>query len=289
LSLDKDLLISKLRQDIIDKQQELNKAYETIERVNLFIENLIEDTELGIKATMNLHRRLFSKKLPNFTDITFSSKYIVSSSESSSYYDFINIKEGESFGIIVSDTYGYGLSALIMGAITSLIDRIFNVDSKGILNTLIGEIDELILSKQKEKDLKDDIALFMLNFSRSDLSIEFSGKDMPGLFVLRNNLITYLKPEYDNEFLSTKFKLYPADKLIVFNNGLINSINNDGKKFNIEVLESLLNDLKTLPIGDIVHNIGYEVNKHSSNKRSLLGGDIVILGIELEKRILYVV
>jgi hypothetical protein len=55
------------------------------------------------------------------------------------------------------------------------------------------------------------------------------------------------------------------------------------------VLEALLSNLKSLPIVDIVHNIGYEVNKHSSNKCSLLGGDIVILGMELEKKILYVV
>jgi len=289
LSLDKDLLLDRLRRELLEKELEINKAYETIERVNLFIENLIQDTELGIKATMNLHRRLFSKKLPNFTDITFSSKYIVSSSESSSYYDFINIKEGESFGVIVSDTHGYGLSALIMGAITSLIDRVFNVDSKGILSFLMKDIEELVLSKQTDKDLKDDIALFMLNFSRSDLSIEFSGKDMPGVFILRNNAIHYLKPEYNDDFISTEFKLYPADKIIIFNNGLINSINKEGKKFSIEVLEALLSNLKSLPIGDIVHNIGYEVNKHSSNKRSLLGGDIVILGMELEKKILYVV
>jgi hypothetical protein len=54
---------------------------------------------------------------------------------------------------------------------------------------------------------------------------------MPGVFVLRNNVIHYLKPEYSDDFISSEFKLYPADKIIVFNNGLINSINKEGKKF----------------------------------------------------------
>lgn len=287
MSIDKDLIIDKLKKELEVKQIEINKLEEALDKINSFIENLIQDTEAGIKATMTLHRKIFSKKIPKFSDLTISSKYIVSSSDVSSYYDFIRIRDGESFGVIISDTNGYGLSALVMGAISSFLDKMLNIDSAEILNMLMDDIGELIL--QNSAASKDDISLLMLNFKRSALELEFSGKDMPGLFILRNSGDFHLKPNYDGNFINTNTKLYPGDKIIIFNNGLINSINKDGKKFSLEILEALLNSLKTMPIGDIVHNVGYEVNKHTGNKRSLLGGDVVILGVELDRKMLYVV
>lgn len=285
MSIDKDLIIDKLKKELEVKQIEINKLEEALDRINSFIENLIQDTESGIKATMTLHRRIFSKKIPKFSDITISSKYIVSSSDVSSYYDFIRIKDGESFGVIISDTNGYGLSALVMGAISSFLDKMLNIDSAEILNMLMQDIDEVISSAAS----KDDISLLMLNFKRSALELELSGKNMPGLFILRNSGELLIKPTYDDTFVNVNTKLYPGDKIIIFNNGLINSINKDGKKFSFEILEALLSTLKGMPIGDIVHNVGYEVNKHTGNKRSLLGGDVVILGVELDRKMLYVV
>jgi len=84
-------------------------------------------------------------------------------------------------------------------------------------------------------------------------------------------------------------RLLPGDRLVMVNNGFVDSEDENGTKFGIERLKKCLHNAQHLPISDVVSNIAFELNAFTDDKRNRLKGDISILGIEVERKMFYVV
>ena len=293
---DKDKLIEILEKKLIDKEAELNELYDLLGRLNSYVDNLVEDTETGIRAAMALHRKFASRKLPNVSDMTFASKYVVSTSDSSSYYDLFELPSEAGVGLVLTDTSGYGLSALVMSIVVSLLETPLAKSPNAFMTTLVTDLKEHLL-KDDGKNIKHkdkDVSVLMMAIERSELLLRYCCIGMPAIIIVREEERFSLEVDdgsimEDLEIKERTFKLAPGDRIIVPNNGLYYAQNAKKEVFAEDGLIRSLHNAQHLPVGDMVANIGFELDSFVEGKRSRLNGDLALVGIELERRMLYVV
>lgn len=298
---DKDKLIEILEKKLQEKEAELSDLYALLERLNSYVNNLIDDTEAGIRSAMSLHRKFATKKLPNINDITFSSRYLISTSEINSYFDFFALPDDEGAGLVVCDASGYGVSAMLMSIVMSLIETPTIKSTKTFMETAFKDINQYL---EKDNGLTfnpkgKSAAMIYMTIQRKGLLLKYSSIGMPGIVVSRGkervnlanvegNLISSEGTTKPFEVLEGTYKLQPGDRIIIPNNSLINSLDTSGNRFGIDGILRGLNNSEHIPIADVVNNIGFELDSFIESNRSRLPGDIALTGIELERKMLYV-
>jgi serine phosphatase RsbU (regulator of sigma subunit) len=288
-------VVKDLSKKLKDKEAELDNLYTILGRLNSYVGRLIDDTEVGIRAAMSLNRKLATKKLPNVPDIRFSSRYLIATTDHSSYFDFFELPETGA-GIVLCDSNGYGLSAVLMSIIMSLLDTPYIKSPRQFTETVATDIKQHVTSGKNPYNFKGKTAAILyMNIDRRDMSLNYCSIGMPGFMVIRGSERIYLDGSaYSNllnltEIQEKKFKLMPGDRIIIPNNGIITAQNKDNNKFGLESLESALVNAEHLPIADVINNIAYELDTFIEGKRSRLSGDTAVLAVELERKIFYVV
>jgi serine phosphatase RsbU (regulator of sigma subunit) len=288
-------LIEKLERKLMDKEAELNELYDILGRLNSYIKNIIDDTEAGVRAAMALHRKFSSRKFPNVPGITFASRYVVSTSDSSSYYELFELPENMGIGLVMSDSSGYGISSLIMSVIVSLLDTPLVKSPKAFFDTLIKDLSSSLKTDTKAvRENQRSAHMCILTIQRGELALRYISVGMPGILVIRDNERIQLDVDQGNtlkgfEIKERDFKLAPGDRIVVPNNGLIKSVNAGGEVFGMNRMVHATGNAQHISIGDIITNIGFELDSFIEGKRARLYGDLTAVGIELERRMLYVV
>ena len=288
-------IIEELSKKLKEKDAELNSLYDILGRLNSYVNRLIEDTETGIKAAMSLNRKLATKKLPNIPDIKFSSRYLIATTDHSSYYDFFEIPETGA-GVVLCDSNGYGLSAVLMSIIMSLLDTPYIRSPKAFTETVATDIKQHIASNKNPYNFQGKTAsLLYMTINRSDMTLSYCSVGMPGFIIVRGTERIVLDEGHSSNLLSLadiqekKFKLMPGDRIIIPNNGVVRAQDKDARKFGLEGLTSALANAEHAPIADVINNIGFELDTFIESMRSRLSGDTAVLAIEVERKIFYVV
>ena len=298
---DKDKLIEVLEKKLQEKEAELSELYTLLERLNSYVSNLIEDTEAGVRSAMSLHRKFATKKLPNVDDMTFASRYIISTSEINSYYDFFALPDDGGAGLVICDASGYGVSAMLMSIVMSLIETPCIKSTKTFMETAFKDIGTYL-----EKDAGmtfnptgKSAAMIYVMLQRKGLILRYCSVGMPGIIIVRGAERKVLETVKGNllqnsetdalDIQEGEFKLQPGDRIIVPNNSLVNAVNASGDKFTLDGLVKGLANSEHLAIADVINNVGFELDSFVESKRSRLPGDLAIAGIELERKMLYVV
>ncbi|MFH1223415.1 MAG: SpoIIE family protein phosphatase [Pseudomonadota bacterium] len=294
--IDNNKIVEQLEKKLKGKEAELDELYGVLNRLNSYVANLIQDAEAGVRAAITLHRKLATRKLPKLSDVNFSSKYIISNTELSSYYEFFELPDASGGGVLVCDSKGYGISALMMSVVISLLETAAAKSPRTFVETLRADIKEHI-KKDEGKTLNTNgktASIFYMVFERGEMNLRYCSVGMPGFLVVRGNEVTHLG-ENNADIINVQdaeeknIKLTPGDRIIIPNRGITFSQNAFGDKFGIERLKNCLMNSSHIPIADVVSNIGYELDNFTQNQRSRLCGDMVVVGMELARKMLYVV
>lgn len=294
--IDDKRIIEQLEKRLKEKEAELDELYGVLNRLNSYVANLIEDTEAGVRAAMSLHRKLSTRKLPKLNDVNFSSRYIISNTELSSYYDFFELPKASGAGILVCDSKGFGVSAMMMSIVISLLDTAAAKSPKTFVDTVCSDIRDHIkkdLMKSMSLNGKAASILYMV-FERGQMDLKYCSIGMPGFLVVRGPEIMHLGDDTSDVIKTASveeksIKLAPGDRVIIPNRGVVHSQGRDGGKFGIERLKNSLVNSAHIPIADVVNNIGFELDNFTESNRARLCGDMVLIGMELARKMLYVV
>ncbi len=284
--------IQELEKKLEEKQKELEKLYGVVDSLNSCIGGIIKETESGIRAATSLYRKLASKKLPKVKGFTFASKYSISKDDLNGYFDIFETPQHEGAGVIMCDARGYGTSAVVMSFASSLVDSKTTENCMSFFHSLNQELDNCSSIKDTGKDMASLIKMNYLLIDKSSLEMELCSAGMPELLIARGDDIISTNNSDQSSLIApqrTSMRLLPGDRLVMVNNGFIDSEDENGVKFGIERLKKCLRNAQHLPISDIISNIAFELNTFTDDKRNRLKGDISILGIEVERKMFYVV
>lgn len=276
--------IEALQKRLKEKETELSELYKLIERLNSYVDNLIQDTEKGISNVMNLHRKLATKKIPKIGDLSFASRYVMSRSDLNSYFDFFALPNSEGVGLVLCEAKGYGASSVLMTMVMSLIETPYARSPKSFVKTLLDDM-------KSHLPKGENLSIFYAVMEKSGLKMKYCSFAVPGVFLVRGKDRKVLETDCTNtEVWEEKTcKLKPGDRVILVNNGVINSQNSRGQRFEAQGVEKGLNNAEHLAIADIISNLGFELDVFTGSDRANLNGDLAMLGFELERKMLYVV
>jgi len=288
-------IIEELSKKLKEKELEVNSLYDVLGRLNSYVNRLIEDTEVGIRAAMSLNRKLATKKLPNIPDIKFSSRYLIATTDHSSYYDFFELQDVGA-GIVLCDSSGYGLSAVLMSIIMSLIETPYVKSPKAFTETVATDIRKHVTNKKNPYNFQGKTAsLLYMAINKNDLTLSYCSVGMPGFMIIRGSERIMMEGAKSSnllnlvDFQEKKVKLMPGDRIIIPNNGIVSAQNKETKSFGFEGLSTALEGAEHLPIADVINNIGFELDTFIEGKRAHLTGDTAVLAVELERKKFYVV
>jgi phosphoserine phosphatase RsbU/P len=119
-----DTKIRDLEDQLENKQQEILRYKNEIQRMNSTLESLISQLSQELKWVGLIQKALSPVQLPNIPGFEFSSKFVPGNKSGGDYFDIFEHEDRLKFGILVSASSGYSMSALFLSVLMKLSSKI---------------------------------------------------------------------------------------------------------------------------------------------------------------------
>lgn len=221
-----------------------------------------------LKVAHEIQANLLPKRLPQIENYTFGAVSIPARAIGGDYYDIIQLSP-KHIGIVVADVVGKGIpAALLMVMVKSIIHtKIINIFSPAsALNTLNKTLIE-------DMSIEKFIPMFygIIDTEENTLTYTNAGHEPPIYHDAQNNKFIRLDTEgypiamvLDSIYEEKSIPVGKNDYLVMFTDGIIESINQSGKFFGSNALKKILKDHHHLATPLLVDKIYKEVMNFSS-------------------------
>src|SRR4051812_35517005 len=112
--------IRDLEDELKEKEKELGLFRDEVSKLNTQLEMLIDQTGLEVSLANSIHKFLVPTEIPNIPGFDFSSKYEASAISGGDYFDIFELEDRYRFGILLSCSSGYGMSAVLLSILMKL-------------------------------------------------------------------------------------------------------------------------------------------------------------------------
>lgn len=230
--------------------------------------NSIEQTA-GIAA--EIQRTIIPKKLPQFQSLAIGAYSSPARGVSGDYYDLIRTREDRIVGVI-GDVAGKGVSAaLIMVMIRSILHLVTNTNRD--MATVLDWVNKGIAGKI-DMDHYATLGLMAVNIVTGEL--EYANASHQPLLIYRraSDMVETIEMksvpigvERATTYQRKALRLYDGDIAVLYTDGIVEVLNEQGKQFGRKNLSQLIARHKDLSPKDIVGRIKQEVSKFIGTAR----------------------
>jgi sigma-B regulation protein RsbU (phosphoserine phosphatase) len=230
--------------------------------------NSIEQTA-GIAA--EIQRTIIPKKLPQFQTLAIGAYSSPARGVSGDYYDLIRIREDKLVGVI-GDVAGKGVSAaLIMVMIRSILHLITNTNRD--MATVLDWVNKGIAGKI-DMDHYATLGLIAINIVTGELEYANASHQPLLIYHRASDMVETIEMksvpigvERSTTYQRKAFRLYDGDIAVLYTDGIVEVLNEQGKQFGRKNLSQLIARHKDLSPKEIVGRIKQEVSKFIGTAR----------------------
>jgi len=155
---------------IVQQQLHQIQDYECVlKNTNHQLQELLFDAQADLSRMKEVQRLLVPREIKKIQGIEFSSKFIPGQKVGGDYYDVFPIEDSQRFGIILSSTGNYGLSALVLSSLVTVAPRL---EAKSNFNVK-ESVTKLINHVQPQLKPNDHWSLFYGVFDKKYLELEY--------------------------------------------------------------------------------------------------------------------
>lgn len=234
---------------IVTQNQNLEKAYQKIERIN----NDLTDSILYAK---HIQQAILPDK--NIFNQFFAESFIYYKPKSMVSGDFYFIKELEiknekCIAIAVSDCTGHGvpggfMSMLGITSLNEIVRENYFTDAADILNQLRDKIKNTLNQTGNILEQKDGMDMTMVLYFPNQKLIEFAGARNSIYLIGTNNNVAIYKGDKmpigihvkEKPFTNTTINIHGNEMCYLFTDGIVDQMNEKGEKFMAKNLKSTL-------------------------------------------------
>lgn len=218
----------------------------------------IKEVEESVRLSRQIQLHFFPQKFPELPGVDLSAANVPSQVISGDYYDFIEIVKGQ-WGLVVADVAGKGLSAgLMMSAFrASLLAEIRNNYS---ISTIMTKVNNLLWETSAENRF---VTAFYGVFDERQRVLTYcnAGHNFP-LLIRSNGAIQELETGgmllgafQDCSYQEGRVVFSPEDWLLIYTDGLIDSLSPSGEELGREGLIQFLQSLPKQPASSICQSL----------------------------------
>lgn len=249
-------------------------SYVSISIDNMFTYlELLEKNELQkeLMIAAQIQKRLIPTVLPDISNLSMAVYSKPAKGVSGDYYDIVKLDE-DKFGIVICDVAGKGVpAAMVMIMIRTILHLIIfeKKEPAHIMNWI-----NFGLCGNVEADIFATMSIIILDYKSYEV-IYSNAAHMP-LLLFKKDINKFLKVdtnglplgiEKKSVFAQKRFNIDNGDILILYTDGIIEAMNNDGKQYSIEKLLKKIKEKIDLSAEDLVTNIVKDIDEFVGNRK----------------------
>jgi sigma-B regulation protein RsbU (phosphoserine phosphatase) len=274
-------------------QEDLNLLMGVCNQAAIAMENarLLEDAVARAKLTRDLELAtqvqlsFLPKELPKVPGYDFYAVYEPAQQIGGDYYGFVPLPDGR-LAAAVGDVAGKGVpAALFMAKLSS--DARFSLLTETDPAAAVGKLNNLLAEFAQQADRFVTFCLAVLDPVRHVLTFVSAGHNSPLLYHPGNPYLTEVVHRSvagpplgiveDITFGQCEVSLQPGESLILYTDGVTDSVNPDNKQFNISGIEAAVQSEGVASPRVLVERIFNAVHKHAAGRPAF--DDITLLSI----------
>ncbi len=270
------LRIQDLQEHLIRSTQDLKKANERLRQIQKQIDRDMERAEL-------IQRSFLPSQFPGHPEIEFGHYYEPCAKAGGDYFNVVEMDDSQ-WGLLIADVTGHGTSAAIIMAVTHTL---MNTVLKSFPNPSVAL---KTANEQLSALLSPSIFVTMFYGALNLVTMKFvyssAGHEPMMLYRAREDRVEYLKTSHGfplkweeaNEYDEKETFFEPEDKIILFTDGLVEILNENGEIFTPEHLEGVVKKYHALAPQSFVDAIVTEAKQFNGGRPFV--DDVAILTVQ---------
>lgn len=290
--MDKDQLlerIAQLEREVKDREGDLARFRDELIKANQRLEVMIESINHELKLAHAIQRTLVPTEFPNIPGFDFSTKFQPSAKSGGDYFDLFEHQDKFRFGIVLSSSSAYGMSALLLSVLLKMTGKL--EARKGTDPHLIVQSIAQEMMLEMEPDGKTD--LFYALIDRRSFEMRF---------LRLGNVMAIFQPAGSREFQilessggalakdfkapkeSKKIMLNPRDRVILFTRGIMEMTNQKGETFGLENVTRALMSGPKRGVHEMRNHLLYEAQQFAQGAEA--PRDLTVLVLEVKEKVI---
>lgn len=277
--------IVQLELEIKERDKDIQRYRSELLSVNAQLESMIGQLRNDLKMAHAIQRALVPTDLPNIPGFDFSTKYIPSAYRGGDYFDIFEHDDRFRFGMIIANSSGFAMSALLMSVLLRLTRQM--EARKGTDPTKV--LKQIVTDMEPSMEAGDSANIFYGMLDRRNFELSYSRlgtivalhQSFPSgtLQVLETSggaIAKGAKTVPKAKFLS----LNPRDRLIFCTPGIIEAKSLAGEEFGQERLLRTIAAAPKQGAHELRNHILFEVQTFSGGQEPMADRTVVIAEVK---------
>lgn len=281
--------ITELEELLSQRDREIQKYRTELTRTNQSLEKVISELTQELKWVSVIQKALSPTQIPNIPGFEFSTKFVPGSQSGGDYFDIFEHDDRLKFGILMSSSSGYSMSALFLSVLLKLSGRI--EAKKG--TAPIQALDMLAQEMKPNMQAKDEVQIFYGVVDRRTFEFRYSSLgDVASLLQPQGQEKVVrlaaggpvLTREMDKKPLEQSIQLGPRDRLILCSEGVTTAPNPSGEAFGWDRLQTAILRAPRSGVHDIRNEILFRLEQFCETSEPLR--DLTVVVVEVNDRVI---
>ena len=281
--------ILSLEKQLKEKVLENNFLKSEMSEVNFRLEKLVEQSKHELNILRKIQGALVPTEFPNISGFEFSTKFIPSAIKGGDYFDIFDLPEKMKFGMVMSCSSGYGMSALLMSVLMKFSGFHLIKSNEEVCSIVENIRNELI---EQLSDI-DQASLFWGMMNRRTHKLEFCllGKITVLYYDYGSGEIEVIAPknsliQKDNveDIESYEISLNPRDRMIVMSEGVFETQNLEGETISLNELLPQLKKVMRSPVHELRNEVLFQADRFASGAEAKR--DRTVIALEVKDRVI---
>ena len=225
------------------------------------VQEILERADLEREASIasQIQKTLHPKRLPELPEAGFGSFFNATKGVCGDYYDII-LARRDRIGVVIADVAGKGIqSSMVMIMLRSILHLVTNTTKSA--GTILDWINKGITGKI---DMDHYASLSFLSYSPADHTIDYASAGHQPMLLWRASTgkVETIRQKSDpigversSEYTELKLTVGTGDIIILYTDGLIEALNQDGRQYGIETLSQVITENSSLAAKDIANEV----------------------------------
>lgn len=282
--------IAELERDLILKDQDLLRYKTELTKANKRLEKLIDQVGQELRVASQIQRVLVPTEYPNIQGVEFSTKFIPGSLKGGDYFDIFEHDDHLKFGILLSCSSGYTMSALFLSVLLKMTGQLEARRGAEPHTVLHKMIEELVPNMQQGKDRA---SLFYGVIDRRTFEMQYCqiGNNVAVLVDGHTGKMTALTADappivkgFKTELKCHKININPLDRLVIVSEGVVKTMNPSGEAFGLDRLSQAVMRAPKTGVHEMRNELLYQLEKFAESTE--FPEDVTVIVTEAKERIL---